>query len=322
MIIEILLSLITLCITAVLCSFTSGGFARELIQPALLAGVPLILAVMIFISGNGKAFIKLFAGKKKLKAASLSELKEMERAACFAGKALVFICLFFTLISGIYLYLNIDDLQTLGPNLSTVICSIHYLAFFSMLLLTLKGKLKCRIISFMAEEEIPSEKIKTPAKKIVLRIVKIVLCIAAVTGLYFLIISTDTINNSSEEPLSFFYLRDLPSLVYVFIPTLLLLLISGNFKNFFKALKYSFTNEKLSVSKKAISVNAVETARMLFFFEGLMCTFGGFMGMLCNLQDRKALGICFTVSCIPLIYALFINLILLPVEAKLSKQAD
>jgi hypothetical protein len=53
-----------------------------------------------------------------------------------------------------------------------------------------------------------------------------------------------------------------------------------------------------------------------------MVTLGGFMGILCNLEDRSVLGINFTVACVPMIYALLINLILLPVESKISLLCD
>ena len=59
MIIEFLLSFLVLCITATICSFTSGGLIWELVDYALLPGLLLILALMIFLSGYGKAFIRI-----------------------------------------------------------------------------------------------------------------------------------------------------------------------------------------------------------------------------------------------------------------------
>ena len=323
MIIEFLLSFGVLCLTATMCSLTSGGFIWEIIEPALLPGVLLILAMMIFLSGYGKSFIKIFSSAKTLKKTELLELKTIEASLSFSFKALVFISSFFMLIGAIYYYLNIDDRQTLGPNLATIICSFYYLAFFGMMLITLKAKLRRNIINVMTEESDAEKKTASLSKKeIILKTFKILISIALIVGLYLLVMFTSTINHTEQEPLNFYYLRDLPGLIYIFIPTFLLLTISGNFKIFFCALKCVFKNQKVSVSQKALSVNSIKTFCTLLILEGIMTTLGGFMGMLVHLEDRSALGVNFTVACVPLIYALLLNLVLLPVESKVSLLCD
>lgn len=322
MIIEFLLSLLIVCVTSVSCIITSGGLFWELIEPALFIGIPAILTVMIFISGNGRAFLKVFAGAKKIKSAGLKELKQTESAVSFAFKTLIYICLFFMLISTMYFYLNLDETQTLGFNLATVIISIYYMCFFGMILITIRGKLKTNIINFMAEEEsVPTAK-KLNGRAILFRCIKIVICLAAIIGIYLLIIYSNTVNHSGSEPLSFYNMRDIPGLVYIFIPTLLLITVSGNFKNFFNAIKFCFSGEKLSVTQKSVAVNSIETMRILFFLDGLMCTLDGCLGMLYNLEDRSMLGICIVIACVPLIYGLLVNLILLPVESKVAQLSD
>ena len=159
-------------------------------------------------------------------------------------------------------------------------------------------------------------------KQIALRIAKILISIILIVSLYLLVIFFNTANNSKEEPLSFYYLRDIPGIIYIFLPPFLLLAISGNFKNFFRALSFVSKNKKLSVSQKALSLNAIATLRTIMFLEGIMTSLNGFLSILCNLEDRSALGSCFAVACVPLIYALLINLILLPVESKISLLCD
>ena len=323
MIIEFLLSLLVLCITSVMCSLTSGGLVVELIEPVLLPGILVILGMMIFLSGYGKSFVGLFSSSKKIKEMELSELKKMEKSLDFSFKALFFISCFFMLVSAIYLYLNIEERQTLGPNLATVICSFYYLAFFGMILITLKSKCKRNIINYMAEESDVEKKSESLTKKqIFLRIIKILISVTMIIVLYLVIIKVSTINHTNQDPLSFSYLRDLPGLIYIFLPTFLLLAISGNFKIFFKTIKYIFKNQKLSVSQKTSSENAVSTLRNLLLLEGILATLGGFMGMLFNLEDRSMLGINFTIACVPMIYALLLNLILLPMESKISLLCD
>ena len=323
MIIEFLLSLGLLCLTATMCSLTSGGFVWELIEPVLLPGLLLILAMMIFLSGYGKSFLQIFLPSDKIKKSELSELKKTESALGFAFKSLALISSFFMLISAIYFYLNIDERQTLGPNLATIICSFYYFAFFGMILITLKAKLRRNIINYMIEEnDSENENTNLSKKEIILRIIKILISVALIIGLYLLIMFTSTINHTEQEPLSFYYLRDLPGLIYIFVPTFLLLTISGNFKIFFSALKCVFKNQKISISQKALSVNSIKIFRALLILEGIMATLGGFIGMLFNLEDRSALGVNFTVACVPLIYALLLNLVLLPVESKVSLLCD
>lgn len=306
-----------------MCSFTSGGFVWSLIEPALLPGVILILCMMIFLSGYGKSFLLIFLPSRRIKNAELSELKKTEQALGFAFKSLSIICCFFMLVSSIYFYLNLEERQTLGPNLATLICSIYYLAFFGMIFITLKSKLRREIINYMNEDsEEETKSISLTKKEICLRIIKILFSVALIIGLYILIISISTANLTDVEPLSFIYMRDIPGLVYILIPTFLLLKISGNFKNFFVVLKIIIKNKKVSVSQKALFLNALITLRHLLILEGIMVTLGGFMGILCNLEDRSVLGINFTVACVPMIYALLINLILLPVESKISLLCD
>ena len=90
MIIEFLLSFLLLCITASVCSLTSGGLIWELVDYALLPGILLILALMIVLSGYGKSFVKVFQSAKKIKSTSLAELKKTEASLDYAFKALGF----------------------------------------------------------------------------------------------------------------------------------------------------------------------------------------------------------------------------------------
>ena len=323
MIIELLLSFLILCVTASVCSLTSGGLIWELVDYALLPGILLILALMIFLSGYGKAFVRIFLSAKKLKKTNLAELKKTEASLDYAFKTLVIISIFLMLISGIYFYLNLDKTNTLGVNLATILLSFFYLSFFGMIFITLKGKLRSLIINFMAEENTyENDKTTSSGKKLALSIVKIFISLAFIIGLYFLIIYFSTSNLTDVDPLSFYYLRDLPGIIYIFIPSFLLLLVSDNFKSFFRALSYIFKNQKLTVTQKATSINAISTLRIIFFLEGIMATLCGFLGILFNLEDRSVLGINFTLACIPMIYALLLNLILLPVESKISLLCD
>jgi hypothetical protein len=306
-----------------MCSITSGGLIWELVDYALLPGILLILALMIFLSGYGKPFLRIFQSSKKIKNTTLTELKKTEASLDYAFKALGFICVFLMLISGIYFYLNFENTNTLGVNLATILLSFFYLSFLGMIFITLKGKLRSNIIRFMAEENTcENDKPAASGKKLALSIVKIFVSLAFIIGLFFLIIHFSMANLTDKNPLSFYFLRDLPGIIYIFIPTFLLLLVSDNLKSFFSALNFVAKNQKLSVTQKTISINAISTLRIIILLEGIMTTLGGFIGILFNLEDRSMLGLNFTVACVPMIYALLINLILLPVESKVTLLCD
>ena len=316
MIIEFLLSLLVLSFTATICSLSSGGYVWEFLEPVLLPGIIVILVLMISLSGYGKSFLKIFSSPKKIKETDLSDLKKIETVLNYSFKALALICIFFMFIAGVYFYLNFYDTQTLGPNLATMFCSLYYLAFFGMVIFTLKGKLRIRIINFMTEETEPEEKIELSNKQKILCIVKIIITIALIAGLYYLIVYTCTANKRQYSVTT--YLIDAPGLIYIFVTSFLLLAISGNFKKFFKALKFAAKNTRLSVSQKAISLNAIHTLQVILILDGIMCSLGGYMATMVHLENKEYLGINILLASLPMIYSLIINLILLPVESRIS----
>ena len=316
MIIEFILSLLVLSFTATICSLSSGGCVWEFLEPVLLPGIIVILVLMISLSGYGKSFLKIFSSPKKIKETDLSDLKKIETVLNYSFKALALICIFFMFIAGVYFYLNFYDTQTLGPNLATMFCSLYYLAFFGMVIFTLKGKLRIHIINFMTEETEPEEKIELSNKQKIFCIVKIIITIALIAGLYYLIVYSCTANKRQYSVTT--YLIDAPGLIYIFVTSFLLLAISGNFKKFFKALKFAAKNTRLSVSQKAISLNAIHTLQVILILDGIMCSLGGYMATMVNLENKEYLGINILLASLPMIYSLIINLILLPVESRIS----
>ena len=318
MIIEFILSLLVLSLTATICSLSSGGYVWEFLEPVLLPGIIVILVLMISLSGYGKSFLKIFSSPKKIKETDLSDLKKIETVLNYSFKALALICIFFMFIAGVYFYLNFYDTQTLGPNLATMFCSLYYLAFFGMVIFTLKGKLRIRIINFMTEETEPEEKIELSNKQKIFRIVKIIITFALIAGLYYLIVYSCTANNVERQYSVTTYLIDAPGLIYIFFTSFLLLAISGNFKKFLKTLKFAAKNTRLSVSQKAISLNAIHTLQVILILDGIMCSLGGYMATMVHLENKEYLGINILLASLPMIYSLIINLILLALESKIS----
>ena len=191
MIIQFLLSFLVITGVNVLCILLSGGPWWGLVNGFELPGIIIILALVLFLSGYGKAFCVIFCSRSKLKKLSLDQLRQSEKSLDFAIRALLYICLFFMLVAASMFYINFDYRTTLGPNLATIIGSLHYMLYLDTILITIKSSLKKQIISFMAEEGevLPVE--KTSAKKVVLSILKtlcvLVVIIAVTWGVIFLI---------------------------------------------------------------------------------------------------------------------------------------
>ena len=135
-----------------LCMILSGGTIRGLINGYELPGIIVILAGLIFLSGCGKDFCRIFRGSSSLQKLDLAELRKTEKSLDFANKIIFYICLFFILIGGIFFYLNIDFRTSLGPNLATILASLLYMTFLISIFITLKAKLRSKIINIMAEE--------------------------------------------------------------------------------------------------------------------------------------------------------------------------
>lgn len=322
MILEFLLSLVAVFAVSVFCVIVSGGALPIIFNPALLAETIGILAVFIFLSGYGKDFCKVFSSRKKFKAFSLEQLKKCEYAVSFAQKSLVYICMFFALIGAIYFYINFDFIQTLGVNLATVIISIIYLCQFEIVLFILNAKIKAQKITAMAEDsQIFSLAEKLSSKQIILKCAKILISLAVIVGLSILVILGNTKNESEKIPANFVRFLDMPSIVYLLLILLPSLALSGNFKTFFRGFKIAFKNQKITVSEKSLCINAIQTARFVLLLTGFACTLIGFMAILCNLQAREWLGLNMFVATIVSIYAIILNVILLPLESKINKLA-
>lgn len=322
MIIQFLFSLVLVFAVSIFCEIVSGGTLPIIFNPALLAEMIGILIVFIFLSGYGKDFCKVFSSRKKFKTFSLEQLKKCEYAVAFVQKTLVYICTFFALVGAIYFYINIDFIQTLGVNLSTVLISIIYLCQFEIILFILNAKIKAQKITVMAEDsQIFSPTEKLSSKQIILKCAKIIISFAIIVGLSILVILGNTKNESEKFPANFIQFFDIPSIVYLLVMLFPSLALSGNFKTFFRGFKIAFKNQKITVSEKSLYINAIQTARFVLLLTGFACTLIGFMAILCNLQAREWLGLNMYVATIVSIYAIILNVILLPLESKINKLA-
>ena len=322
MIIQFLLSFVVVTAVDFFCMLLSGGTIECLVNGFELPGIIIILTLVLFLSGYGKSFCVIFSSRSKLKGLSLEELRRSEKSLDFAIRALVYICLFFMLVAASMFYMNFDYRMALGPNLATVIGSAYYMLFLDTILITLKGRLKKQIISFMAEEGNVVPTHKTPGKEIVKSIVKTVCVLLLIIAVAWGILFYHVTNLQEYWKPSLLSFIDLPSALYLIFAGVPLMLVSANFTVFGKALAAVFKNKKITVTEKNLYENAVSTLRQILLFIGIQGSLIGFMGMLFNLEDRAALGLNMMVACIVTYYAIIVCALLLVVESRIHKLCE
>ena len=304
-----------------LCMILSGGTIRGLINGYELPGIIVILAGLIFLSGCGKDFCRIFAGASKLKTLELSQLRRTEKSLDFANKVVFYICLFFILIGGIFFYLNIDFRTSLGPNLATILASLLYMTFLVSIFITLKAKLRSKIINIMAEE-VPGTGGDKPAhqpKEIIKTVLQIVIALAVIIAMTIAVLIFHVSNEQEAITINPLMFIDLPSFLYIFLAAFILLALSGNLKNFFRAFGAVFKKAKISVSQKNLYENAIASLRQIMIMTGIRGSLIGFTGTLFNLNDRSYLGINMFIAMIPTLYAIIICAVLMVVEARVGK---
>ncbi len=322
MIIQFLLSFVVVTAVDIFCIRLSGGTIQGLVNGFELPGIIIILALVLFLSGYGKSFCIIFSSRSKLKKLSLEELRRSEKSLDFAIRTLLYICLFFMLVAASMFYINFDYRMALGPNLATVIGSVYYMLFLDTILVTLKGRLKKQIISFMAEEGEVVQTQKTPGKKIVQSVVKTVCVLVLIIAVAWGILFYHVTNLQEYWKPSLLSFVDLPSALYLILGGVPLMLVSANFTVFGKALAAVFKNKKITVTEKNLYENAVSTLRQILLFIGIQGTLIGFIGILFNLENREVLGINMMVAAIVSYYAIIICALLLVVESRIHKLCE
>lgn len=322
MIIEFLLTCLVLLISSIFETLVCGGVVFDtlfyLSDLILFAILLVILGVFIFIFGYGKPFIKIFTSKKSFNTLELKTLKDIEKSIVYASKVAAYEAIFFVCIGTVYYYVNWMNTQTLGFQLSLMILSLRFICTIEIILFSMKAKVKKQIIEFMAESESNNETSKKTVKEIIIKLVKVLLVCSIVLGLTIFIIMNYTKN---ESDIYFGHIEtwiDIPSLIQVIVPALLLLLCNGLWKDFFLGIKSVIKGERKYISEKSRFANAVSTARYIVLFSSLIAVMLGYYAVLTYLDNKEALGPNMMVATIPCFYAVIINLILLSVEARLD----
>ena len=324
MICEFLLAFIPVLLSSALATAVSGGSFGGVLDIYDFLTVILTFAILIFLTGYGKAFLRIFSSKKKFAALELKELQETENSLAISSKILLYSAAFFPVMYFIYILYTVwdqGDQSSLGPNSAVLFLSILYLCLLEMFIYMFKAKTKKAIILYMAEDD---GKNANPEKIKFSSVVKVVIGVILIIGIIIfqiLLMKGFSWNCwSSRSVLA--SMIDFPSLLTSVIYVLPLIAISGNFRELCAGCKTLFSNKKINVTKKNLYLNAVRTTMILNWFAGIATTIIGWIGMFYNLEDKSSLYPNLAVSLIPIFYSILFNLVLTVVEARINKVAE
>lgn len=146
--------------------------------------------------------------------------------------------------------------------------------------------------------------------------------IGAVLGIMLLVLAMiSVINMSGAWQWQFRYYLDIPSLLIVTGITLIVLAISGQFKNFFYGFKVSVTRNGSPTAIKQ-SVDAFKIAMLSNVFAGGFGFVTGFITFLTNITEPSNIGPALVVAVLSIFYPSVINLIILVFYARLKQICD
>ena len=293
------------------------------------AGVLLIFAISIILSGYGKVFCSIFSSHKKFAAFDFQQLKKADEALDFSIKLLFYSAILIPVLILIYTLSNASKSEYffshLGLNCAVLLLSLLYLSLLEMILITAKAKIRKSSVLFMAEdfqqndskqESKQYSKQKADVKSVFKNITGFVLLAAVFTayGIFSGVYSWGSGN-------VIFAIIDLPSIMIQIFFVLPLIAISGNFSILFKGLKSAFCGIKIDLKSKNLFQNALKSAMSLNWcscFATVICSAVCILG---DLSDFSKLSANLAVGFIPFFYVACVNLVLLFAEIKVCKAA-
>lgn len=325
MIFSLVFSFILILLITFLALGVSGGSLLYILDLPSFAGVLLIFAISIILSGYGKVFCSIFSSHKKFAAFDFQQLKKADEALDFSIKLLFYSAILIPVLILIYTLSNASKSEYffshLGLNCAVLLLSLLYLSLLEMILITAKAKIRKSSVLFMAEDFQQNEskqdsKQKADVKSVFKNITGFVLLAAVFTayGIFSGVYSWGSGN-------VIFAIIDLPSIMIQIFFVLPLIAISGNFSILFKGLKSAFCGIKIDLKSKNLFQNALKSAMSLNWcscFATVICSAVCILG---DLSDFSKLSANLAVGFIPFFYVACVNLVLLFAEIKVCKAA-
>lgn len=321
MIFSLVFSFILILLITFLAVGVSGGSLLYILDLPSFAGVLLIFAISIILSGYGKVFCSIFSSHKKFAAFDFQQLKKADEALDFSIKLLFYSAILIPVLILIYTLSNASKSEYffshLGLNCAVLLLSLLYLSLLEMILITAKAKIRKSSVLFMAEDfQQNDSKQKADVKSVFKNITGFVL-LAAVFTVYGIFSGVYSWGSGNV----IFAIIDLPSIMIQIFFVLPLIAISGNFSILFKGLKSAFCGIKIDLKSKNLFQNALKSAMLLNWcscFATVICSAVCILG---DLSDFSKLSANLAVGFIPFFYVACVNLVLLFAEIKVCKAA-
>ncbi|MGI5173215.1 hypothetical protein H0R92_06405 [Treponema sp. OMZ 840] len=316
MILKSILTPVAVIGASVLYAFFSGTYVLGMYEPAVTFGIPVMSFMCICLFGKVKAYSPLFCKEKKLGQSDFGQLKSLNDSLSLLFKVIVYTCLFFTIFGMLYFCLNYGVLDAMGHNLAAALVSIKELCTYGLIIFTLKGHVKHRLILMMAEES-PGEKTGMPAvKKAAQAIAKLTLFIGFLICCGWGISLAGFIDRSKSNITDF---ADFPTILFLCAGSIVLLLISGVYRGV-RPVFAPLSNGETGYTEKKLYQNAFKTTRITVLLFAFLSTAIACMAALNNLADKKYLGTVMYAAVLPVFYAVIINFTFLAFEAGIEKQ--
>ena len=329
MIFSLFFSFVLILLITFLAVGVSGGSLLYILDLPSFAGVLLIFAISIILSGYGKVFCSIFSSHKKFAAFDFQQLKQADEALDFSIKLLFYSAILVPVLILIYTLSNASKSEYffshLGLNCAVLLLSLLYLSLLEMILITAKAKIRKSSVLFMAEDfqqndlkqDSKQESKQKAAVKSVFKNMTGFVLLAAVFTAYGIFSGVYSWGSGNV----IFAIIDLPSIMIQIFFVLPLIAISGNFSILFKGLKSAFCGIKIDLKSKNLFQNALKSAMSLNWcscFATVICSAVCIFG---DLSDFSKLSANLAVGFIPFFYVACVNLVLLFAEIKVCKAA-
>ena len=326
MIKEFLLSTAVLFAASVIGTAARGGDIGMLFFPSdmlLLSLILVMLGILVFASGHGRAFVRAFSTGKAFEVLGPGQLRKIDKALAFACKAAAYEALFLICIATVYYYVNWMNARTLGYQLSLIILSARFICSIEAVLFCMRGKLRRQTILFMEEKDVPAGSGEEAsgqegAGRAAAFLPKLLLSVAAVGGAAALTVLLFT---RDESGFAFGRIRtwvDLTSLLLILLPALAFLACGGLCGDFIAGIRGALSGRRTGIPERHRLAGAISTARHLTLLAGLITTLLGYYAVLAHIEDTESLGPAMVHATIPCFYAVILSLLLLHAEARLD----
>ncbi|MBQ8198210.1 MAG: hypothetical protein IJZ76_02145 [Lachnospiraceae bacterium] len=154
MIIEIAAIIVTILLTALMCSgnFGVGSILTMVLDFPSLISIVILAFPILLRNGMWKDFVRGFKLLSKKYKCSLADLKRTLDAVELLQKQILYAGIILTVFPTIFVLGQLSTPEIVGANIAVALIVILYAAIFEMLLLPIHIEVKRRIIDYMEAE--------------------------------------------------------------------------------------------------------------------------------------------------------------------------